>query len=226
MTRGRRIEDDVVHVTHQRRIGKEPRERVERGDLRGARAREALGHLRDGGVGEKAPDRPDDALPVLGSRGLGVDVEGGEARHGRDRTDAVRHLGLENLAQVRSGIGRDEEYALARIGEGDRGGRGQARLAHATLPGEEEVARGMFNDVKHGHSGSAGRGGGYVAQQQDVSSPPQQEPPGSATVPGAITGTITGTVPGTIPGMISGMISSIPPAWSGSAIRASSLRDG
>ena len=55
----------------------------------------------------------------------------------------------EHLAQVRGGVGRDQEDAPADVGEADRRGARHRGLPDAALPGEEEVARREPDEV-HG----------------------------------------------------------------------------
>jgi hypothetical protein len=150
VARGRGVEEHVIERHGRRLAGEELGELVERGDLHRARAGELLAQLGDLRLVPHGAIRCDHALAVGVGRLLRIDVERPQAFHSGDRRWAPRKLRAEHLAEVRRGIGADEEDSLARVREADRRRAGQRGLADATLAREEEKSGRIFEEGRHG----------------------------------------------------------------------------
>jgi hypothetical protein len=136
---GRRVEHHVVEARAPAR--EEARELVEGGDLGGARARELLLHgvaLGRRGAGLELREYP----RAIGLRCVGrIDVEHREPWRAGHGDGLVREGHAEHLVEVRRGVGAHEEHPLARIGEGERGGRRDGGLTDPAFAREEEEGR-------------------------------------------------------------------------------------
>jgi len=134
------VEDDVVVVGREGRVGEQAGELVERGDLGSAGAGELFLDEADLDVGQDPAHGPDDPLPVGGRGLLGVDLQGRQARDGGHRRDGVADPQTEDLSHVRGRIRAHQEHPTAPVGQGQGSGAGDRRLADAALAGQEQEA--------------------------------------------------------------------------------------
>ena len=134
VSRRRRVENDVVVCGGGRLVAEEPGEPVERGDLDGARTRELLFHPCYGIRGKDRAERPDDPFAVFLRRDLGVDVERVESRNAGNGARFSRQPDAEDLVEVRSGVGADEEDAEAPVGKRHGARAGERSLSDAPFP--------------------------------------------------------------------------------------------
>ncbi len=111
------VEDDVLVGAGSRLIAKQAGEPVEGGDLDRAGPRELLLHLGHGLLRQDAPVRSHDPVAVGAGRGLGIDVEGVEARHAGNGRGLVRDSNPQDVVEIRGGVGADEEHAPAPVGQ-------------------------------------------------------------------------------------------------------------
>ncbi len=79
MSRGSRIEQDVVEIGGRARIALEPRKLVEGRNLHGAGAGKLFFHAGDGCIRQYAPVRPHEAFALVTGCRLGIDVQGPQA---------------------------------------------------------------------------------------------------------------------------------------------------
>ena len=136
------VENDVVVDRSQIAPGKEAGKLVERGNLRGARARELLANLGNLFCGLHSLVGLDHAPPVGFRRGIGIDVHRVKVIDLGNRTWFGSEYDTEHFVEVRRRIGADEQHPVPAIGERKRRGARERRFATSALAREKEVACG------------------------------------------------------------------------------------
>jgi hypothetical protein len=143
------IEDDVVVAIDQIMVGEQRRELVEGCDLRRAGAGQLLLDTLERLVRQNAAHGADDAVTVLRGRLFWIDLDGIKAGDLRNGRDVVADVGLEHLADVGGRIGADQKHLPAPLGQFERRGAGQRRLADTALAGEEGEFREVLEHGRH-----------------------------------------------------------------------------
>ena len=149
---GRRVEQDVLVLRVQGRVGQQRGEFVESGNLGGAGARELFLDALDHRIGQHAAHRANDAVTVALGGGLRVDLQRRQARHTGHGRDVVANRDTEHLPHVGGRVGAHQQHAPALRRQLQRGGAGERGLAHAAFAGEEKKA---WRLIKKMHVGMA-----------------------------------------------------------------------
>jgi hypothetical protein len=140
----RGVENDVVVLDRQCRVGQQRCELVEGCNLSRANAGELLFDALDHGIRQNAAHRADDTVTVsLGSR-LRIDLQRRQAGNGRNGGDCIADADIKHLAHVGRWISADQQHALSGLRELNGCCAGNRSLAHAAFAGEEEEARRLF----------------------------------------------------------------------------------
>ena len=80
---------------------------------------------------------------------LRINLEGVESGDGVDRGHAVADRLAKDVTDIAGRVGADDEDSFAPACQFDRGGTRDARLSHSALPGEEDVTRGIVEELDH-----------------------------------------------------------------------------
>ena len=188
----------MVVLTCIFRIGKEVGELIEGGNLHSAGARELFFHVGDGGVWQYTTIGTYYRLTIFVGCFDGIEIDNRQSPHFCNGCAVLRDILVEDILQIGSRVSADEQNLLAFVGHGNGCGAGQARLANATLTGEEQIfllLHLLYSIFLHSFI--------YLLQQQQLSllsscSPPQQQPP-SLDSSSQQTLCLTGTNPRSLP---------------------------
>jgi len=116
------VEHNVVVARGGIRLGEKRGELVERGDLGRARPGELLDDGGDLPVGQQPTHRADDAFSIrLGSL-FWVDLQCVQTGHVVDGGDGVADGDTQDLRDVGSWVGADQEHTMTSLRQGERGG--------------------------------------------------------------------------------------------------------
>ena len=144
VSRRGRVENDVVVVPLNLRIGDEVGKGVERRDLHRAGAGQLLFHVLYDALGQFAAVGAYDAPAVFGGGLLRVEVYDRQPRRLGDRRAVSVQCLPEHILQVGCGIGADQEDFIAPVGQPDGGCAGDRGLAYAAFAREKEVFRSCY----------------------------------------------------------------------------------